>query len=72
MFFRSCLCCFGQYIANITQRTFKIIKESRSGEYNNLKLIISIIKNVKHTSTCEVLRDVSIKLQLSLCAIMAS
>ena len=59
---------FVQYIANITQRTFTIVKKkSRSREYNYL--IISIIKNVEcastararvspETSTCEVPNDV--------------
>ena len=41
-------------IANVAQRTFKIVQKSRSREYG------------------EVRRDVSRKLQLTLCAIMAS
>ena len=41
---------FLQYIANVTQRTFEIVKKkSRSHEYNYL--IISIIKNVERAST---------------------
>ena len=40
-FFRSCLCYFVQYIANVAQRTFEIVQKSRSREYNYL--IISII-----------------------------
>ena len=41
---------FLQYIANVTQRTFEIVKKkSRSREYNYL--IISIIKNVERAST---------------------
>ena len=40
---------FVQYIAKVTQRTFEIVKKSRSREYNYL--IISIIKNVKRAST---------------------
>ena len=59
---------FLQYIANVTQRTFEIVKKkSRSRKYNYL--IISIIKNVERaptacahvspeTSTCEVPNDV--------------
>ena len=35
MFFWSCFCHFLQYIANVTQRTFEIVKKnSRSREYN--------------------------------------
>ena len=35
MFFHSCFCYFLQYIANVTQRTFAIVKKkSRSREYN--------------------------------------
>ena len=29
MFFRSCFCYFLQYIANVTQKTFKIVKKNR-------------------------------------------
>ena len=51
MFFRSCFCYFLQYKANVTQRTFEIVKKkSRSREYNYL-IIISIIKNVERAST---------------------
>ena len=42
---------FLQYIANVTHRTFEIVKKnSRSREYNNY-LIISVIKNVERAST---------------------
>ena len=40
---------FVQYIANVTHRTFEIVKKkSRSRKYNYL--IISVIKNVKRAS----------------------
>ena len=63
-------------IANIAQRTFKTIQKLRSREHGDI--IISTRTYVDcacvspETSTCEVLRDVSRKLQLTLCAIMAS
>ena len=42
---------FLQYIANVTHRTFEIVKKkSRSREYKNY-LIISVIKNVERVST---------------------
>ena len=63
-------------IANVAQRTFEIVQKSRSRKHG---------QDVEHTSTarvrarespetsmCEVPRDVSRKLQLTLCAIMAS
>ena len=41
------------YIANVTERTFEIVKKkSRSREYHYL--IISIIKNVERASTARV------------------
>ena len=60
-------------IANVAQRTFEIVQKSRSREHGDI--IISTRTYVVSrdlTSTCEVLRDVSRKLQLTLCAIMAS
>ena len=84
MFFRSCLL-FLCNTANIAQRTFEIIQKSRSRKHGNI--INYIDKNVRRlcarespetftcdveTFTCEIPRDVSIKLQLTLCAIMAS
>ena len=63
-------------IANVAQRTIEIIQKSGSCKYN----IIMPTRTSKRThvraspktSTCEVPRDVSRKLQLTLCAIMAS
>ena len=66
-------------IANVAQRTFEIVQKSRSREHGDI--INYIDKNVRQlraresrpvTFTCEVPRDVSRKLQLTLCAIMAS
>ena len=65
------------YRANIAQRIFEIVQKSRSRKDGNI--IISTRTYVRRvrvhaspeTSTCEVLRDVSKKLQLTLCAIMA-
>ena len=37
-----------QYIENVKQRTFEIVKKSRSREYNYL--LISIIKNIERES----------------------
>ena len=67
--------------ANVAQRKFKIIQNSRSRKHGDI--INYINKNVEctstahahaspETSTCEVPRDVSRKMQLSMCAIMAS
>ena len=36
MFFRSCLCSFFKYIANVTQRTFEIVKKNRDHENINI------------------------------------
>ena len=80
MFVRSCLL-FLCNIANIAQRTFKIVQKSRSREHGDI--INYIDKNVQltsttrvhaspKTSTCEEPHDVSRKLQLTLCVIMAS
>ena len=53
MFFGLVYVIFLQYIANITQRTFEIVKKkSRSRKYNYL--ITSIIKNVERASTAHV------------------
>ena len=67
-------------IANISQGTFEIVQKSRSHERGDI--IISTITRTyadcacmhtsPETSTCEVPRDVSRKLQLTLCAIMPS
>ena len=65
-------------IANVAQRTFKIIQKLRSRKHGDI--INYIDKNVRRlharespeTSTCEVPCDVSRKLKLTLCAIMAS
>ena len=76
MFFRSCLL-FLCNIASIAQRTFEIVQKLRSRrtwQYNYID------KNVRglcarespETSMCKVSCDVSRKLQLTLCAIMAS
>ena len=54
MFFRSCFRYFFtiNYIANVTHRTFEIVKKkkSKSREYKNY-LIMSVIKNVERAST---------------------
>ena len=71
-------------IANVAQRTFEIVQKLRSHEHGDI--INYIDKNIEHTSTARacaqvprlpharyrVPRDVSRKLQLTLCAIMAS
>ena len=66
-------------IANVAQRTFEIVQKSRSREHGDI--INFIDKNVEptstarespETSTCGVPRDISRKLQLTLCTIMAS
>ena len=62
-------------IANVAQRTFEIVQKSRSRECGDI--INYIDKNVPthaspETSTCEVPRNISSKLQMTLCAIMAS
>ena len=65
---------------NVAQRTLVIVQNSRSREHSDINYIDM---NVEHTSTararaspeistCEVRCDVSRKLQLTLCAIMAS
>ena len=64
-------------IANVAQRKFKIVHKSRSCKHSNIiistKMYVDCVcMPSPETSTCEVPRDVSIKLQLSLCAIMAS
>ena len=75
MFFRSCML-FLCNIANVAQRTFEVFQKSR---YANI--INYINKKVERTSTarvgpeistCEVPRDVSRKLQLTLCVVMES
>ena len=65
-------------IANVAQRTFEIIQKSRSRELGDI-IISTRTANIRRLctrspeiSTCEVLRDVSRKLQLALCAIMTS
>ena len=68
------------HVANVAQRTFEIIQKLRSREHGDIFNYID--KNVEHTSTararaspetstCEVPHDVSRKLQLTLCVIMA-
>ena len=65
-------------IANVAQKTFEIVQNSRSREngYIILSTIMYVLQLCVHarseTSTGEVSRDVSRKLQLTLCAIMAS
>ena len=76
MFFRSCLCYFCAY----SKRCSKIIQDRSIIEITQTWRYNYIDKNVRRlcmrtspkTSTCEVPRDVSRKLQLTLCAIMAS
>ena len=78
--FHFCLCYF---CAIYSKRCPKNVRDRFKNRDHANKIILSIIKNVERTSTtrtrvspesstCEVPCDVSIKLQLSLCAIMAS
>ena len=73
MFFVLAYVIFVQY-SKVAQRTFEIVQKSGSREHGDI--INYIDKNVEctstaharpETSTCEVLRDVSRKLQLTLC-----
>ena len=68
-------------IANVAQRTFEIVQKLRSRKHGDI--INYIDKNIEctvrccaraspETSTCEVPCNVSIKLELTLCGIMAS
>ena len=57
-------------IANGAQRTFEIIRQSRSREHGDI--IISTRTNVDCAHARYIPRDVSRKLQLTLCGIMAS
>ena len=75
-FFRFCLL-FLCNITDVAQRTFEMVQKLRSREHSSI--INYIDKNVRRlraraspeTSTCEAPRDVSRKLQLTLCVIMA-
>ena len=77
MFFVLVYVIFVKYIANVAQRTFEIVQKSRSARNN----IINYMK-VERMSTARAREsrdfhvrgtgDVLIKLQLSLCTIMAS
>ena len=62
-------------IANVAQRTFEIVQKSRSREHGDIIISTRTHVDCAHaspeTSTCEVPRDVSRKLQLTLFAIMA-
>ena len=68
-------------IANVAQRTFEIVQTSRLREhgdinnyYNNIKKNVCRVsaRASPETSMYEVPRDVSRRLQLTSCAIMAS
>ena len=67
-------------IASVAQRTFEIVQKSRSRKHGDIITCTYSDKNVcrlyvcasPETSTCEVPRDISRKLQLTLCVIMAS
>ena len=63
-------------IANIAERTVEIVQKSRSREHGNIiistKTYVDCVCASPETSTCEVPSDISRKLQLTLCAIMAS
>ena len=76
MFFCSCLCYFLCNIASFAQRTFEIVQKSRSHEHGDIiistRMCVYCARVSPKTSTYEVPRDVSRKLQLTLCAIMAS
>ena len=77
MFFRSCLCYFCEIYS---KRCSKNIRDCSKIEITQTWRYNYIDKNIRplcaraspETSTCEVPRDVSRKLQLILCAIMAS
>ena len=63
-------------IPNGAQRTFEIVQKSRSREHGRIimstRTYVGCTRASPETSTCNVPRDVSRKLQLSLCVIMAS
>ena len=63
-------------IANIAQRTFEIVQKSRSHEHSDIiistRTYMDCARKSPETHTCDVPCDVSRKLQLTLCAIMAS
>ena len=65
-------------IANVAQRTFEIVQKSRSHKHGNIINYIDtnvrrlLARTSPETSMCEVSSDVSSKLQLTLCGIMAS
>ena len=62
-------------IANVPQRTFEIVQKSRSRGHGDIIILTRTYVDYackSQTATCKVLRDVSRKLQLTLCSIMAS
>ena len=62
-------------IANVAQRTFEIVQKSKSREHGDIiiltRMYVDSARESPETSTCEVPHDVSRKLQLTLCEIMA-
>ena len=63
-------------IANVAQRIFEIVQKLRLCEHGDIIISTRTYVDCAHaspvTSTCEVQRDISRKLQLTLYAIMAS
>ena len=65
-------------IANVAQRTFEIVQKSRSREHGDIISTRTLnvrrlcVRTSPDTSMCETPRDVSRKLQLTLCVIMVS
>ena len=64
-------------IASVAQKTFEIIQNSKSREHGDIIIstrmyVDCVHMRVPRLPTCEVPCDVSRKLQLTLCAIMAS
>ena len=50
-------------IANVTQRTFKIVQKSRSPGHGDIIISTNTLTVSPETSTCEVLREILLKLQ---------
>ena len=63
-------------MANVAQKTFEIVQNLRLCEHGDIiistRTYVNCNRASPETSTCEVLRDVSRKLQLTLCTIMVS
>ena len=79
MFFCSCLCYFcAIYIANVAQRTFEIVQKSRSCDNGDIIILTKTYVDCARARVPRLPRaryipsDISRKLQLTLCAIIAS